>query len=523
MLVAIGADINQSKDDFTDSPIYLAVDTRSKEMVQCLLEVGVDSMKQLQAALKLARKHNLDDIIGLLLSAIALDKDRRVLNLSGLELLEIKPAWIRPSLGLSQFEDLRTRKRYGHQRTSSWDNVLDRIKSKTLPMQVGEKEVNSSDDIDDVMEDVPPPSARPRKQSMPEKGVTDQMKFLQQRRASLGFLQQQELLGDGSLSIREFAAAAIDSIRPQFMRQRQTRPHARPRSPQPKLVLTRPEPEVQQAPPTETHPKGTERHFSVPVEEETVTSSGGFDEPDRGTFKERSVTICDPVHDFDSSDDDETQAHSPRRRHQSLALGTVTGAQHTNFSALDQIKRRRQGIIQCDSPKGGSITRQISQLLSPLISREDKTSPVSPSMVRRAAKKTRTKDSKARRRVEFSSSSDDGSAEVKPNNKLHVSTSPYSITSKRKSVDETDSPGEQKVHRRLPRNTSSSSTLAMEVEQPLVALDISSNSLSSLSSLVQEGPEIAMKLNALRMLDAKQNQLKQVPRALFQVSVYILC
>ena len=60
----------------------------------------MDSAKQLQAALKLARDHHLDDIIGLLLCAISLDKDRRVLNLSGLQLLEIKPAWIRPSLGL---------------------------------------------------------------------------------------------------------------------------------------------------------------------------------------------------------------------------------------------------------------------------------------------------------------------------------------------------------------------------------------------------------------------------------------
>ena len=85
LLIAIGADINQSKrDDYIDSPIYLAVDTRSKEMVQCLLEVGVDSAKQLQAALNLARDHHLDDIIGLLLCAISLDKDRRVLNLSGL-------------------------------------------------------------------------------------------------------------------------------------------------------------------------------------------------------------------------------------------------------------------------------------------------------------------------------------------------------------------------------------------------------------------------------------------------------
>ena len=537
LLIAIGANINQSKkDDYTDSPIYLAVDTRSKEMVQCLLEVGVDSTKQLQAALKLAREHHLDDIIGLLLCAISLDKDRRVLNLSGLQLLEIKPAWVRPSLGLAPREDVRGRRKSGHQRTNSWDNVLDRIKSKTMPTppgEVGEK-VTSSEEKKESSQDLSPKPMY-RKQSVPARVTREESEspVNKGRRGSLGFsFLQESTSSTGGLSISEFAAAAIDSIRLPFKRERHTRPSSRPLSRSPRSSLdTLSPPEKISSRETSLLPE-----ISPPVliqppteEEEEVTSSEGQDEVDTSILKERSATVIGLLVKKESdSSDEEAHGHSPKRRHQSLALKTVTGAQHCNFSAIDEIKKRGRDTTINKGPirfNIGRSSRQISQLLSPQLSREEKISPVSPRMVRRAAIKSTVAKKKhkfalKKRKVESSSSgvsSDDGSDEQKFGSALNSASSSSSSSLNKKSADETDYSNPQS-HRRLPRNVSSTSSIVLEPELSLLALDISSNNLSSLSSLLQDGPGIAMKLSSLRILDGKQNKLEQLPRGLFRVS-----
>ena len=82
------------------TPIYQAVLTRDKEVVECLLSNNATNRSQIKAGLRLAREHRLDPIIGLLLRALGLDKERRILNLGGFDLIEIKPSWIEPSLGL---------------------------------------------------------------------------------------------------------------------------------------------------------------------------------------------------------------------------------------------------------------------------------------------------------------------------------------------------------------------------------------------------------------------------------------
>ena len=66
-------------------------------MVEFLLQNGVNNVHK---ALSIARERNLDDIIGLLLEHMTLDRNGDVVNMSGLELQTIKPKWILPSLGV---------------------------------------------------------------------------------------------------------------------------------------------------------------------------------------------------------------------------------------------------------------------------------------------------------------------------------------------------------------------------------------------------------------------------------------
>ncbi len=94
VLIEIGADVNY--DVKTSTPICLAVKSKNKLMVEFLLQNGVNNVHQ---ALATSREMNLDEITGLLLEHIGLDRNGEVVNLSGLELETIKPTWILPSLG----------------------------------------------------------------------------------------------------------------------------------------------------------------------------------------------------------------------------------------------------------------------------------------------------------------------------------------------------------------------------------------------------------------------------------------
>ena len=95
VLVDIGADVTAGTN--TNTPICLAVQSQRKDMVEYLLEQGVNNVHD---ALTIAQNLKLNDIIGLLLQSIALDRNGDVVNLSGLELQTLKPQWILPSLGI---------------------------------------------------------------------------------------------------------------------------------------------------------------------------------------------------------------------------------------------------------------------------------------------------------------------------------------------------------------------------------------------------------------------------------------
>ena len=120
VLIELGADVNAGEE--SELPICLAIQSGNKEMVELLLNKGASNI---QKALDLAREKRQDEIIGLLLAHIALEKSSEVVNLSGLELDRIRPTWILPSLGM--YYSPPKRRISGHRRNRSLGQMKELI------------------------------------------------------------------------------------------------------------------------------------------------------------------------------------------------------------------------------------------------------------------------------------------------------------------------------------------------------------------------------------------------------------
>ena len=114
--VEVGGEQGGRSDNRNHTPICLAVLSEKKSMVELLLDLGATHV---HPALRLARELKLDDITGLLLKNLCLDRNGETVNLSGLELQSVKPQWILPCLGVN--ETLRT----NLQRRKSFDRIKD--------------------------------------------------------------------------------------------------------------------------------------------------------------------------------------------------------------------------------------------------------------------------------------------------------------------------------------------------------------------------------------------------------------
>ena len=128
-MIELGADVNAGEE--TELPICLAVLSGKKEMVELLLSKGATNA---QKALELAREKKLDEITGLLLAHIALEKSSEVVNMGGLELDRIKPTWILPSLGI--YYSPPKRRVSGHKRTHSLDKMKELILQRRRSVDV---------------------------------------------------------------------------------------------------------------------------------------------------------------------------------------------------------------------------------------------------------------------------------------------------------------------------------------------------------------------------------------------------
>ena len=120
VLIDLGADVNAGEE--SEVPICLAIQSGNKEMVELVLNKGAANI---QKALDLAREKRQDEIIGLLLAHIALEKSSEIVNLSGLELDRIKPTWILPSLGM--YYSPPKRRFSGHRRNRSLGQMKELI------------------------------------------------------------------------------------------------------------------------------------------------------------------------------------------------------------------------------------------------------------------------------------------------------------------------------------------------------------------------------------------------------------
>lgn len=120
ILVDIGADINFGEN--RDTPLCVAVRSRDKKMVECLLEHNVTNVN-VREALKLSWELKLDFITGLLLEHISVDRNRDSVNLSGLELATVKPLWILPSLGVKTLPEEKQQHFGRHKKQRSLGHV----------------------------------------------------------------------------------------------------------------------------------------------------------------------------------------------------------------------------------------------------------------------------------------------------------------------------------------------------------------------------------------------------------------
>lgn len=134
-MIEIGADINSAENEEV-IPICLAVHSRNTKMVEFLFEHGITNVN-VQKALKISWDLNLDDITGLLLEHIAVDRSRDSVNMSGLELTKIEPLWILPSLGVKQLPQAPSNYRRCHKKQRSLGHVKDVLKDVIVRRKSG--------------------------------------------------------------------------------------------------------------------------------------------------------------------------------------------------------------------------------------------------------------------------------------------------------------------------------------------------------------------------------------------------
>ena len=128
----IGADVNFGENQ--DTPLCVAVQSKDKKTVECLLEHNITNVN-VREALKLSWELKEDFIAGLLLEHIAVDRSRDAVNLSGLELDTIKPLWILPSLGVKSLPQERQHQR--HKRERSLGHVKELLSSRRKSVATG--------------------------------------------------------------------------------------------------------------------------------------------------------------------------------------------------------------------------------------------------------------------------------------------------------------------------------------------------------------------------------------------------
>lgn len=520
LLVSIGANIGMSHaPDHSDSPIYQAILTRNKELVECLLENNAVGTSQLQAALRLARENCLDKIIGLLLKKLALDKNGSTLNLGGFRLVEIKPVWIQPSLGLKQEVVGRS-----HCRRGSLDDVLTEFRrrknivesSGTEPVSPSTTELVASTSL--VALGLITPVQQPRRSwpmsaTRPEgnEGSSEGFAIFSVPARQQEVYKQHTQWTNSSLPHLTSPPISFHHQRTTANRQR----HLGVTASRPPNLAT-----VVSSPLLPSKPINLSDNTSMVA---SVEEAGGND-----FMSSVAVSNYNELNGFDEVDNGEAessdsdaggiQVRLPHRRHEDVAR-SATGAKHALFSVMDQFTepgRRQRGASIIFPVRRGTVTSHDAAF--------------SPRQIHRAAQRSILAKTSSRLSQFLSplQSSDEGlgSDSCKDSSSLesftHTAKPPRRImpvSEHKHSIDkdETDSAPIPVVST---RHSSSSKSWK------IISIDISSNELKSLDSLVSQGPAIARALSSLQRMDAKQNLMSNLPRNLFEVAsacVFLFC
>lgn len=469
--------------------------TRDKEVVECLLHNNVTNRSQIKAGLRVAREHRLDPIIGLLLRTLGLDKEGHILNLGGFDLIEIKPSWIQPSLGL-KFGQYR-----GHSRKHSSERIVNDIKRRSV----------TNGPITALL-------STPNKTTAKSEQNESEAKIQMHRASkSLSVETLQPPASGISPRRKSFEAEDLYDARPKEAAANKVPPGQAP-----------PIYDVDSLPmrlrKRASRPPGLSTVFGSPISETRSTSlptialdkvivCSSLEEKFLGSIHNKDVVIdaqCRDVPDGDDTlnynDEDRGEVtYLPQRRHVSYSK-SITGSSCVAFSTMDKFKKQ--------------VSKQ-KYFVNFVTARDPRGEIISPKHIRKAA----IKSSKSKDMYNNSGSMSPFASSDETNGSYQdllasITTAPESMrqefVSSIKSVSKQGSADEVDYGTLRPTTVTPSVVL-------IRSLDLSSNQLLGLDSLCKEDTRIPSRLRELVILDAKQNSLTDLPCPLFKVTTFCRC
>ena len=511
--------MNSSNDsEGADSAIFQAVLTHSSDVVKTVIDSRLTNRALVKAAFNLALKRRLDEILGLLLKALGLDRNKGSLNIGGLGLRVIKPLWLYPSLGVSNTSRYRT-----HRRVGSLDYVLSGLIRRSST------------------------GVSPDKEQLEKGGANTEDRASGEGVASEGGAALSESVGvapvrpseaeDVHKFIKSWDASRFDdyytlSAPPpsRFLQKRLKMVASRP--PSLPTVVCSPVAAVKEKP-LENSPtdnlllSGNDRFVGSYLEgtsEMEVSNGVSKDEVDG----DRRDSIA--------SRDEDASGRVPQRRHANVTK-TMTGASYMPFSTLDLF--HQQGLTNLPHSSGSRSSKMSANSAD--------TDIFSPGHVRRAVLKNQLlkrkstpppggfSSSQSRSTSPYLSSDEvalgGGGGRVTYSALLDsITTTPREkrtellsslISSNEEEVDEPDGGGTPgappiaTVAMTTPFSTATPSRLSSTFF--IKSLDISANQLETVETLVND--PLPSRLRELLYVDMKQNKLTELPQLLFQVSV----
>ena len=461
----------------------------------------------------MARVFELDEIVGLLLKALGLDKQRRFLNLGGLDLVEIKPSWIYPSLGLKM--NLNPVRR--HRRHKSLEYVTELIKRRNSVDNSSLALFNISGNVQKSHETLSKSQKYESEDSVKSLamagGVTAMLPtFTDTERKS---------------PLEHHSNVKSTQVPPRY-RQRYSQGASRP--PGLATVISSPLATVK----SNSMPIMIDNFESISVEDEKMGLLGSAhrsesrDSPD-GQEGEGGREVRRDETEWDTDDDYEDRV--PDRRHARTV--SKTGATHVPFSTLAKYQR----YSNVDDNPTSSITNLIDQfeqegthlaVAQPFYSLDSKVivqrreSSQGSKLVHRAAIKSMYVKDKTKKFINSRSSSSDDLAST-DNEELSFSlsidlpkSSPDSSTKQPTEGEDLVDGGSTPASPPPPSLSVPSVNIPLQLKT-LMYLDLSSNKLKNLGNLVEDSKKIIKSLKDVATMDLKQNSLTELPVQLLEV------